>query len=284
MDKIINGKEIAKNIDAGLSADVNNFISKSGVIPSLHIIMAGNSPPSELYVRNIERRCGKCGIATSLHRICSNTSAEELKNLICLLNGDNAVSGIMLQMPLPEHINTREMVSLILPNKDVDGCHPENLGKLAMGNCQLPPCTAAGIIQLLKSSSIRIAGTSAVILGRSTVVGKPAALMLLNENATVTMCHSHTQNPCEASVNADILISAIGKPEFVTEKFVKSGAVVIDVGTNTREDGTLVGDVKFDEVSKIAAKITPVPGGTGPMTISMLMKNILTAAKISISK
>jgi len=274
-NKIINGVEIAAKIDLQTAEE----IKAANLSPELHIIVQGNNSSCEFYIKNIEKKCGKVKINTTIHRINESVSEIEFAEIIKSLNNDKNVNAIMIQMPLSEHINVKNIQQMLSPKKDVDGCHKENLGLLITGSCPLPPCTPYGVIELLKQSNIEIKGKNICIIGRSLTVGKPMALMLLNENATVTVCHSQTQNLKEVTKQADILICAIGKAEFVNADFVKKDAVVIDVGTNLK-NGKLTGDVDFEDVLPIVSKITPVPGGVGQMTVSMLMKNVLTACKI----
>jgi methylenetetrahydrofolate dehydrogenase (NADP+)/methenyltetrahydrofolate cyclohydrolase len=238
----------------------------------------GDNPASSIYVRNKKKSCDEAGIKSFEHRLSDKTSEEELLTLIKQLNDSEDIHGILVQLPLPSHIREHVVLEAISPDKDVDGFHPYNVGKLMVGKGSLLPCTPAGIIELLERSEVKIEGKKAVILGRSNIVGKPLAIMLLQKNATVTICHSKTKNLPDITKRADILVAAIGSPEFVKEDMVKEGAVVIDVGIN-RVEKKLVGDVDFEKVSQKASQITPVPGGIGPMTIALLMKNGLSAFK-----
>lgn len=279
MTVVLDGKTIAKEIREGLKKEVEDIKREKGITPGLAVVLVGENPASQVYVKNKIKACEELGINSIAHRIPETTTEEELLKLIHNLNNDPAVHGILVQLPLPKHINTQKVMDEIIPEKDVDGFHPVNLGKLMMGEAVFPPCTPHGIMEILKRSSAKMAGAEAVVVGRSNIVGKPVALMLLQENATVTICHSKTKDLGEVTRRADILVVAIGKAKAVTAGMVKPGAVVIDVGINRVED-KLVGDVDYDEVSKIASAITPVPGGVGPLTIAMLMKNTIKSAKI----
>jgi methylenetetrahydrofolate dehydrogenase (NADP+)/methenyltetrahydrofolate cyclohydrolase len=242
------------------------------------VVLAGVDPASQVYVRNKIAACEQTGIKSFAYYFDADVSQRELTELVESLNADKNVDGILVQLPLPKRLNEREILSLVLPSKDVDGFHTQNAGALMLGEDCLAACTPSGVIELIKSTGVEMPGKSAVVIGRSNIVGKPAALLLLRENCTVTVCHSKTVNLADYAKNADILVAAIGKKEFVTGDMVKTGAIVIDVGVN-RADGKLYGDVNFAEASKKAAFITPVPGGVGPMTITMLMSNTLKAAK-----
>ena len=270
--KIIDGKAIASKINDEISAKVSNLEKK----PGLAVILIGENPASMVYVSNKEKMCEKLGFRSFIYRLPENTSEEELLSLIEKLNKDNEVNGILLQHPVPSHINEMLAFNTISPDKDVDGFNIINRGRLAVGEEAFVACTPLGIIEMLKRENIEISGKNCVIIGRSNIVGKPLYELMLRENATVTVCHSKTKNIKEICKTADILVAALGKPEFVTEDMVKDGAVVIDVGIN-RVDGKIIGDVEFSGVSKKAYAITPVPGGVGPMTIAMLMKNVLKA-------
>lgn len=250
-------------------------LKEQGTNVSLAVIQVGNDPASSVYVRNKKLACEYIGIQSLSYELPEETSEEELVGLVQKLNEDPAVNGILVQLPVPEHINADKIIQTISPDKDVDGFHPQNVGKLVIGERGFVSCTPAGIIQLLKRSGIEIAGKHCVVIGRSNIVGKPMALLMLRENATVTVAHSKTHNLKEICQNADILIVAIGKPQFITADYVKDGAVVIDVGIHRDENNKLCGDVKYDEVAPKASAITPVPGGVGPMTIAMLMHNCL---------
>ena len=276
--ELINGKELAKKIREELKIEVNS-LRKEGIIPKLAVIMVGNDKASEVYVRNKSKACNEIGIEFEEFLLDSNIEQEELIDLIKKLNNRKDVHGILLQSPIPEHLNIREAFDTIDYKKDVDGFNPVNVGKLAIGEDAFVSCTPYGVIKMLEEYNIEIEGKRAVVIGRSNIVGKPLIQCLLNKNATVTICHSKTKNIAEITKEADILIAALGKPKFVKENMVKENAVVIDVGINRNEEGKLVGDVDFENVSKKASYITPVPGGVGPMTIAMLMNNVVKAAK-----
>ena len=276
--ELINGKELAKKIRGELKVEVDN-LRKDGIIPKLAVIMVGNDKASEVYVRNKSKACNEIGIEFEEFLLDSDIKQEELIELIKKLNNRKDVHGILLQSPIPEYLNIREAFDTIDYRKDVDGFNPINIGKLAIGEDAFVSCTPYGVIKMLEEYNIPIEGKRAVIIGRSNIVGKPLIQCLLNKNATVTICHSRTKNIDEITKEADILIAALGKTKFVKENMVKENAVVIDVGINRNEDGKLVGDVDFENVSKKASFITPVPGGVGPMTIAMLMNNVVKAAK-----
>ena len=274
MTQIIDGKKISQEIKDELKKQVAK-LKEQGTTVSLAVIQVGNDPASSVYVRNKKLACEYIGIQSLSYELPEETSEEELVGLVQKLNEDPSVNGILVQLPVPEHINADKIIQTISPDKDVDGFHPQNVGKLVIGERGFVSCTPAGIIQLLKRSGIEIAGKHCVVIGRSNIVGKPMALLMLRENATVTVAHSKTHNLKEICQNADILIVAIGKPQFITADYVKDGAVVIDVGIHRDENNKLCGDVKYDEVAPKASAITPVPGGVGPMTIAMLMHNCL---------
>ena len=276
--EIIDGKELAGTIRTELKQEVEN-IKKKGVQPKLAVIMVGEDKASAVYVRNKSKACNEVGVEYEEFLLPTETTMDKLLGLIETLNQDTNIDGILLQSPIPKHLDIDEAFRAIDPKKDVDGFHPVNVGKLSLNQDCFVSCTPFGIIKMLETYHVPIEGKHAVIIGRSNIVGKPLIQCLLNKNATVTICHSKTQNLEEVTKQADILIAAIGKPEFVTANMVKEGATVIDVGINRREDGKLVGDVKFEEVSKQASYITPVPGGVGPMTVAMLMTNVVKAAK-----
>lgn len=278
MAEILDGKALAKKIRKELKVEVEN-LRKKGIIPKLAVIMVGDNSASQVYVRNKSKACLKAGIEFEEFLFEENISEEKLLDTIEMLNNDDKVHGILLQSPVPKHINIQKAFEKILPKKDVDGFNAVNVGKLSIGQDAFISCTPFGIIKILEEYNIETEGKNAVILGRSNIVGKPMIQCMLNKNATVTVCHSKTKNIGEIIKNADILIAAIGKPKFVTENMVKDGAVVIDVGINRLEDGSLCGDVDFENVSKKASFITPVPGGVGPMTIAMLIYNVVKAAK-----
>ena len=272
---IIDGKVVSAHIRQELSSEVKEL----GIKPKLAVILVGNDPASAVYVRNKQKACIETGIEPLQITLPENTAEDDLLALIDELNSDESVNGILVQLPLPKTISEKKVIERISPKKDVDAFTYESVGKIVDGNYGFLPCTPAGIMELLKFYNISPEGKECVIIGRSNIVGKPMALLLLNANGTVTVCHSRTHDLKEVTKRADILVVAIGKPNFVTSDMVKDGAVVIDVGINRLPDGKLCGDVAFDEVSEKASFITPVPGGVGPMTITMLMKNTVSAAK-----
>lgn len=272
MAQIIDGKKIAQEIKDELREKVL-ALQEEGISVSLAVIQVGDDPASSVYVNNKKKACAYIGIRSVSYELAEETTEEELLSLIDELNGDASVNGILVQLPLPSHIREEQIIRAIDPNKDVDGFHPENVGRLVTGGKGFVSCTPAGIIQLLKRSGIAISGKNCVVVGRSNIVGKPMALLMLREDATVTVAHSKTQNLKEICRQADILIVAIGKPQYITADYVKEGAVVIDVGIHRGEGKKLCGDVNYDEVFPSVAAITPVPGGVGPMTIAMLMNN-----------
>ncbi|NLM85409.1 MAG: bifunctional methylenetetrahydrofolate dehydrogenase/methenyltetrahydrofolate cyclohydrolase FolD [Clostridiales bacterium] len=276
MAKILSGKEMSEQLIQEQAVRVAQ-LHEQGIFPGLAVVLVGEDPASQIYVRNKGIACEKIGIHSQTIRMAEDCSQEELLDTIQKLNNDPKISGILVQLPLPKHLNEEEVLSTILPEKDVDGFHLMNVGKLSTGQTGVVPCTPKGVLYMLKQAGIDLKGKEAVIIGRSNIVGKPAATLLLNEHCTVTICHSRTQNLAEHTRRADILVAAIGKPNFVTADMVKPGAVVIDVGIN-RLDGKVVGDVAYEDVEKVAGWITPVPGGVGKMTISMLMENTLEAA------
>lgn len=278
MAKIIDGKAISAQIKQEVAAKVADM-KNNGKEVCLAVIIVGEDPASKIYVANKKRACEQLGICSLEYALSGESTQREVIDLINKLNADDKVNGILCQLPLPKHIDEATVTSAIVPHKDVDGFHPVNAGKLLRGEKALLPCTPAGIIQMLERENIDISGKSCVVIGRSNIVGKPAALLMLSKNATVTVCHSRTANLKEICAGADILISAIGKPKFVTADMVKQGAVVIDVGINRNAEGKVCGDVDYDAVCQKASAITPVPGGVGPMTIAMLMHNTLIAAQ-----
>lgn len=276
MAHIIDGKQISNEIKESVKQQVEE-LKANGINPCLAVILVGEDPASMVYVNNKEKTCNKLGIESRVYRLNEQTTTEELLSLIESLNNDKSVHGILLQHPVPSQINEKLAFDTILPEKDVDGFNNINVGKLSNDEKDaFVPCTPLGVLEMLKHENIEIEGKHCVVVGRSSIVGKPMAKLMLNENATVTVCHSKTKNLSAITKLADILICTVGKPEFITADMIKEGAVVIDVGIN-RVDGKLVGDVKFDDVSKVADFITPVPGGVGPMTIAMLMKNTVKA-------
>ena len=278
MAEILNGKELAKKVRIGLKKEVEK-LKEEGINPKLAVIMVGNDPASTVYVRNKSKACEKVGIEFEEFLFEENITMETLLGTIDKLNKDDSIHGILLQAPIPKHLDINRAFLEIDPKKDVDGFHPINVGNLCIGNDCFVSCTPYGIVRILKEYNIETEGKEAVILGRSNIVGKPMIQCMLGLNSTVTVCHSRTKNIGDVCRRADILISAIGKPKFVKEDMVKDGAVVIDVGINRLDDGTIVGDVDFENVEKKASYITPVPGGVGPMTIAMLLENVVKAAK-----
>lgn len=283
MAEILNGKEVSQKIKEGLKKEVEE-LKENGIFPKLAVIMVGEDPSSKIYVRNKSIACMEVGIEYEEYLLNDNTTMDELLGLIDKLNKDDSVNGILLQSPIPRGLDINEAFKAINPEKDVDGFNPCNVGKLCLGQDSLVSCTPYGIIKLLEEYGIDIEGKDAVVVGRSNIVGKPMMQCLLNKNATVTICHSRTIKLERATQKADILVVAIGKPKFITKDMVKEGAIVVDVGINRGEDGKLCGDVDYDGVSKVASYITPVPGGVGPMTIAMLMNNIVKATRRQQSK
>lgn len=275
MYQLINGKEVAEKIKLQVKEEIKSL----GKDVTLAVVIVGDNPASKVYVNNKKKACKLVGIQSLEYGLPENTSEDELLSLIDRLNNYNYVDGILVQLPLPRHINTDMVIERINPEKDVDGFTAINTGKLWLGQYDIAPCTAMGVIELLDYYNIDIAGKHCVIVGRSNIVGKPVAALMLERNATVTVCHSKTQNLYDITRTADILITAVGKPKFITRDMVKDGAVVIDVGINRDENGKLYGDVDFENVKDKTTAITPVPGGCGPMTVAMLMKNTLEAAK-----
>lgn len=278
--KLIDGKEIARVMCEEMKEGVKNLRSRKGVVPGLAVVIVGEDPASQVYVRNKEKSCAEVGIYSEKHALPAETKEEELLSLIARLNKEPKIHGILVQLPLPEQINEKRVLSAIDPDKDVDGFHPINVGRLMIGEVVFPPCTPNGIMELLRRSKVELEGKRAVVVGRSNIVGKPVALMLLSENATVTVCHSRTRNLAEEIRGGDVVVAAIGKPKMIKGDMIKDGAVVIDVGVN-RLDDKLVGDVDFEGAKERASLITPVPGGVGPMTITMLLKNTIKAAELA---
>lgn len=276
MANIIDGKAVS----AAVKEQVRDEIARDGIKAGLAVVIVGNDPASRVYVNNKKKACEFCGITSFEYALPEETSMKELLELIDTLNSDGKVNGILVQLPLPKQLDEKEVIARISPEKDVDAFHEQNVGKIMIGNYSFLPCTPSGCMDLIHSTGVEISGKECVVIGRSNIVGKPMAMLLLHENGTVTICHSRTKNLAEVCRRADILVAAVGRPNFVTADMVKEGAVVIDVGINRLDNGKLCGDVKFDEVSEKAGWITPVPGGVGPMTIATLMKNTLTAAKL----
>ena len=279
MAKIIDGKKISAEIKDEVKEEVA-ALKKEGKEIALAVIQVGADPASSVYVRNKKRACEYTGIRSVSYELPEETTQEELMKIVKECNEDAAVNGILVQLPLPKHINEDEVLLAIDPKKDVDGFHPVSVGNMVIGEDGFLPCSPAGIIQLLKRSGVEIDGKECVVIGRSNIVGKPMSILLLRENGTVTTCHSHTKNLKEICKRADILVAAIGKPKFIDDSYVKEGAVVIDVGIHRNENNKLCGDVDFDKVEPVASAITPVPGGVGPMTIAMLMKNCVESKKL----
>ncbi|MBO5649786.1 MAG: bifunctional methylenetetrahydrofolate dehydrogenase/methenyltetrahydrofolate cyclohydrolase FolD [Clostridia bacterium] len=276
---IIDGKRIAAETRAEIAAEVAEQKAK-GVTPGLAVIIVGENPASQVYVRNKHRACGEVGMYSEVIEMPADTAEDALLARISELNADGRIDGILVQLPLPAHINEERVINAIAPDKDVDAFHPVNTGKIMIGNPDFLPCTPAGVMVMLEKSGIEISGKKCVVVGRSNIVGKPMAMLLLGANGTVTVCHSRTKDLAAHTREADILVVAIGRADFITGDMVKEGAVVIDVGMNRREDGKLTGDVDFASTSERAGAITPVPGGVGPMTITMLLRNTLTASKL----
>lgn len=276
MAKLIDGKQIS----AQVKDECRKRVTEEGLDVTLAVIQVGNDPASTVYVGNKKKACEYIGIHSLSYELPEETEEEELLALVEKLNADEKVHGILVQLPLPSHIDEDKVIETISPKKDVDGFHPQSVGALSIGQPGFVSCTPAGVIQLLKRSGVKIDGSECVIVGRSNIVGKPMAMLMLRENATVTVCHSHTKDLKEVTKRADILIVAIGKPKFITKEYVKKGAVVIDVGIHRNENNKLCGDVDFDDVEPVASAITPVPGGVGPMTIAMLMNNCVEAKGI----
>ncbi|EIA6622844.1 bifunctional methylenetetrahydrofolate dehydrogenase/methenyltetrahydrofolate cyclohydrolase [Enterococcus faecalis] len=278
MSTVINGRELADQMQAEIQKDVEKM-TQQGIQPGLVVLLVGENPASQTYVRNKERAAAKIGILSKVEKLPETISEEELLAEIDKYNQDSRFHGILVQLPLPKHIDEEKILLAIDPKKDVDGFHPMNLGRLFVGKPEMIPCTPYGIMKMFEAYDIDLTGKRAVVIGRSNIVGKPMAQLLLMKNATVTIAHSKTEHLAEVAKEADILVVAIGREHFVTKEFVKPGAVVIDVGMNRNQEGKLIGDVAFDEVSEIASYITPVPKGVGPMTITMLMYQTVEAAK-----
>ncbi|MDE6752232.1 MAG: bifunctional methylenetetrahydrofolate dehydrogenase/methenyltetrahydrofolate cyclohydrolase FolD [Eubacterium sp.] len=276
---IIDGKAVSKAVRERVAAETEE-LKKKGITPGLAVIIVGEDPASQVYVRNKEKACEEVGFYSEKFALPENTTQQELNALVQQLNARKDINGILCQLPLPKHLDDKEVINLINPIKDVDAFHPVNVGAIMIGDYNFLPCTPAGVMELIHLTGVDVCGKKAVVIGRSNIVGKPMAMLLLHENATVEITHSRTQNLSEITAGADILVAAIGRAKFVTADMVKEGAVVIDVGMNRDENGKLCGDVDFEGVKDKCSYITPVPGGVGPMTISMLMQNTLTAAKI----
>ena len=281
MSELIDGKKVSEDTRAEIAKGVEELKESKGVTPGLAAVLVGDDPASEIYVRNKRKACEKVGIYSEEHKLPAETTEEELLTLVDKLNNDPKIHGILVQLPLPDHINETNILRNVTPLKDVDGFHPENVGRLVEGNPRFISCTPYGIIKMLDYYNIEIKGAEAVVVGRSNIVGKPVGMLLLHRHATVTTCHSRTKDLGEVTRRADILVAAIGRANFITADMVKDGAVVIDVGINRNDEGKLTGDVDFANLSDKVSYITPVPGGVGPMTITMLLWNTLESAKLS---
>lgn len=285
---ILDGKALAERVRQRLAGEVADFRSATGVVPGLSVVLVGEDPASKVYVRNKQKAASAAGMRDDLIRLPAETSQDDLLATIDRLNADPAVHGILVQLPLPRHIDSRLVIERIDPLKDVDGFHPMNFGFLAQGSPRFVPCTPLGIVELLKDAEVETRGARVVVLGRSQVVGKPVALLLLQKgkgaDATVTICHTGTKDPASIAREADVLIAAMGQPELVNADWIKPGAVVIDVGIHRKDDGKLCGDVDFASASQVASRITPVPGGVGPMTVAMLLSNTLLAARMAVGE
>lgn len=279
MAKIIDGKAISAQMRVEIKEQTAQFVAKHGIRPGLAVIIVGDNAASQVYVRNKRRACEEVGFYSEAYELPAATTQDELNALVDKLNADDNIHGILCQLPLPSHLDENQVILRIRPDKDVDAFHPYNVGKIMIGDYSFLPCTPAGVMALLERSGIDVAGKECVVVGRSNIVGKPQAMLLLHKHGTVTVCHSRTRNLSEICRRADVLVAAIGKADFFTADMIKEGAVVIDVGMNRRADGKLTGDVDFASVEPKASYITPVPGGVGPMTITMLMQNTLTAAR-----
>jgi methylenetetrahydrofolate dehydrogenase (NADP+)/methenyltetrahydrofolate cyclohydrolase len=276
--QVINGKELVQSVREHFRLEVEE-LAKRQVQPGLAVVLVGNDPASAVYVRNKAKACETAGIYSEVHRLPEDAGEEELLALVERLNGDKKINGILVQLPLPRHINEDKIIDAIHPDKDVDCFHPINVGNLMIGKPGFLPCTPAGVIEVLKRMNVEIAGKHAVVVGRSNIVGKPMAMLLLREHATVTVCHSRTPDMEKITSQADILVAAVGRPQMIKAKHLKPGAIVIDVGINRLPDGKLVGDVDFEDVLETAGMITPVPGCVGPMTITMLLANTIVSAR-----
>ncbi len=279
MAQIIDGKAVSRAVRARVAQETL-ALKEQGVTPGLAVILVGEDPASQVYVRNKEKACAEVGFYSEKYTLPADTTQAQLNALVDELNAKKEINGILCQLPLPPHLSDKEVIARIDPTKDVDAFHPENVGAIMIGDYRFLPCTPAGVMELIRSTGTDLTGKRAVVLGRSNIVGKPMAMLLLHENATVTIAHSKTQNLAELTKEADVLVAAVGRPKFVTADMVKPGAVVVDVGMDRDENGKLCGDVDYESAEAVAGYLTPVPGGVGPMTITMLMKNAVTAAKI----
>ncbi len=284
MSELIDGKKVSEDTRAEIAKGVEELKESSGITPGLAAVLVGDDPASEIYVRNKRNACEKVGIYSEEHKLSAETTEQELLEVVNRLNNDDKIHGILIQLPLPDHINNTNILRTVSPFKDVDGFHPENVGRLVEGNPRFISCTPYGIIKMLDYYNIEIKGAEAVVVGRSNIVGKPVGMLLLHRHATVTTCHSRTKDLKEVTKRADILVAAIGRANFITEDMVKEGVVIIDVGINRNDEGKLTGDVDFAAVKDKASYITPVPGGVGPMTITMLLWNTLESAKMTSNK
>ncbi|MEE1066180.1 MAG: bifunctional methylenetetrahydrofolate dehydrogenase/methenyltetrahydrofolate cyclohydrolase FolD [Acutalibacteraceae bacterium] len=279
MYKLISGKEVSESVKLRVADEVK-ALKADGIEPCLAVILVGDDPASRVYVNNKKKACEFCGIRSLEYVLPAETTEEELIALVKKLNDDKSVNGILCQLPLPKHLDEKKVLNLIKPEKDVDAFHPENVGHIMIGDFNFLPCTPAGIMEMFRFENIDLDGKNCVVIGRSNIVGKPMAMLMLKENATVTICHSRTKNLKEIVAGADVIVAAVGRPNFVTADMVKDGAVIIDVGINRMDDGKLCGDVDFEACKEKASYITPVPGGVGPMTIATLMQNTITATRI----
>ncbi|MBE6876870.1 MAG: bifunctional methylenetetrahydrofolate dehydrogenase/methenyltetrahydrofolate cyclohydrolase FolD [Ruminococcus sp.] len=279
MANIIDGKQVSANVKEQVRQETETLFQKYGKKPGLAVVIVGNDPASRVYVNNKKKACETVGFQSFEYALPEDTTQAELLELVESLNADRNVNGILVQLPVPKQIDDKAIINAISAEKDVDAFHPENVGRIMIGEYAFLPCTPAGVMELIDSTGVEISGKKCVVIGRSNIVGKPMAMLLLHRSGTVTICHSRTQNLAEITREADILVAAVGKANFVTGDMIKEGAVVIDVGMNRLENGKLCGDVNFAEAEQKASYITPVPGGVGPMTIAMLMKNTLTAFK-----
>ena len=280
MAAIIDGKAISAQIRAEIKQETEEFKKACGIVPGLAVIIVGEDPASQVYVRNKKKGCEEVGFYSEVHELPAETTEEQLLALIDKLNNDTKIDGILVQLPLPKHLDEKAVINAIRADKDVDAFHPINTGKIMIGDYDFLPCTPAGVMRLLKETGVNVSGKKCVVIGRSNIVGKPQAMLLLQQNGTVTICHSRTADLKKECLEADILVVAIGKAKFITGEYVKPGAVVIDVGMDRDENGKLCGDVDFESAEKVASAITPVPGGVGPMTIAMLLTNTLKAARL----
>ena len=279
MAVLIDGKLVSAQVRQQIAADGKKLLEETGIRPGLAVIIVGEDPASQVYVRNKKKACEEVGFYSEEYALPAETSQQQLNELLEKLNNDEKIHGILVQLPLPKHLDEKAVIEKIDPAKDVDAFHAVNVGKIMIGDYDFLPCTPAGVMELIHHTGVSVAGKECVVIGRSNIVGKPMSMLLLHENGTVTVCHSRTRDLAQVTRRADILVSAVGRAKFVTADMVKPGAVVIDVGMNRDENGKLCGDVDFAAVESLASYITPVPGGVGPMTITMLMKNTLTSAR-----